>query len=88
MPRVTGSAGVAYVGGGTSSTFTRFSFGIGGGIKVYFTRHFGVRMQGEWQPLVVEPEVTSFVCGGGCIVLLSARLVSQAEIAVGPVFRF
>jgi hypothetical protein len=86
-PFVMGSAGATHVGGGTSS-FTRFSFGIGGGIKVYFSRHFGVRMQGEWLPLVVEPEVTSFVCGAGCIVHLSARLVSQGEIAVGPIFRF
>jgi hypothetical protein len=87
-PFVMGSAGATHVGGGTSSSFTRFSFGIGGGIKVYFSRHFGVRMQGEWLPLVVEPEVTSFVCGAGCIVHLSARLVSQGEIAVGPIFRF
>jgi hypothetical protein len=45
-------------------------------------------MQGEWLPLVVEPEVSSFVCGGGCAVLLSARLVSQGEIVAGPAFRF
>jgi hypothetical protein len=87
-PFVLASAGAMHVDGGTGSSFTRFSCGIGGGIKVYFTRHFGVRMQGEWLPLVVEPEVTSFVCGGGCIVHLSARLVSQGELAVGPVFRF
>jgi hypothetical protein len=87
-PFVMGSAGATHVAGGANNSFTRFSFGLGGGIKVYFTRHLGLRMQGEWLPLVVEPEVTSFVCGGGCIVHLSARLVSQAEIAVGPMFRF
>jgi hypothetical protein len=87
-PFVIGSAGATHIRSGTSSNFTRFSFGIGGGIKFYFTRHFGVRLQGEWLPLVVEPEVTSFVCGSGCTVHLSARLVSQGEIAVGPVFRF
>ena len=87
-PFVIGSAGATRIHSGASNSFTRFSFGIGGGVKFYFTRHFGVRMQGEWLPLVVEPEVTSFVCGNGCTVRLSARMVSQAEIAVGPVFRF
>jgi hypothetical protein len=87
-PFVLASAGATHVDGGIDSSFTRFSCGIGGGIKVYFTRHFGVRVQGEWIPVVVEPEVTSFVCGSGCIVRLSARMVSQGEIVVGPVFRF
>jgi hypothetical protein len=87
-PFVMGSIGATRVSGGTSSSFTRFSFGIGGGLKIYFTRHLGLRIQGEWLPLVVQPEVTSFICGGGCIVHLSARLVSQGEVAVGPMFRF
>jgi hypothetical protein len=87
-PFVIGSAGATRVAGGANNSFIRFSFGLGGGIKVYFTRHLGFRMQGEWLPLVVEPEVTSFVCGGGCIVHLSARLVSQGEIVIGPVLRF
>lgn len=57
-------------------------------MKVYFTRHLGWRVQGEWLPVVVNPEVKAFVCGGGCIVHLSATLVSQGEIVVGPLFRF
>lgn len=57
-------------------------------MKVYFTRHLGWRVQGEWLPVVVNPEVKAFVCGGGCIVHLSATLVSQGEIAVGPLLRF
>jgi hypothetical protein len=87
-PFVMGSVGATHVGCGTSSSFTRFSFGIGAGVKFYFNRHFGLRMQGEWLPLVVQPEVRSFICGGGCIVHLSARLVSQGEVTVGPMFRF
>ena len=87
-PFVMGSVGATRVAGGANNSFIRFSFGLGGGVKVFFTRHLGLRMQGEWLPLVVEPEVTSFVCGGGCIALLSARLVSQGEIVAGPVLRF
>jgi hypothetical protein len=86
-PFVIGSIGATHVGG-TSTSFTRFSFGLGGGVKVYFSRHFGLRMQGEWLPLVVNPVVTRVICAGGCVLHLSAALVSQGEIAVGPVFRF
>ena len=86
-PFVMASIGATHVAGGTSSSFTRFSFGLGGGIKVHFNRHLGLRLQGQWLPLVVNPQVT-VICGGGCIVHLTSALVSQGEVAVGPVFRF
>ena len=85
-PFVMGSVGATHVGDGMSG-FTRFSFGLGGGIKLYFSRHLGLRMQAEWLPLVINPQV-SFVCGGGCVVLLSGTVVSQGEIVAGPLFRF
>ena len=87
-PFVIGSVGATHLGAGPNSSFTRFSFGLGGGIKVYFNRHFGLRTQAEWLPLVINPEVSALVCGGGCVVHLNATLVSQGEIAVGPIFRF
>ena len=87
-PFVIGSVGATHLGAGPNSSFTRFSFGLGGGMKVYFNRHMGLRMQAEWLPLVINPEVSSLVCGGGCVVHLNATLVSQGEIAVGPIFRF
>jgi hypothetical protein len=87
-PFVMGSVGATHMSDGGSSSFTRFSFGLGGGIKVYCNRHLGFRMQAEWLPIVVNPEVNSFVCGGGCIVHLSGTVVSQGEIVAGPLFRF
>ena len=87
-PFVIGSVGATHLGAGPNSSFTRFSFGLGGGIKVYFNRHMGLRMQAEWLPLVINPEVGALVCGGGCVVHLNATLVSQGEISVGPIFRF
>jgi hypothetical protein len=86
-PFVTGSVGATHVGGENSS-FTRFSFGLGGGIKIFFNRHIGLKMQAEWLPIVVNPEVATVFCGGGCVVHLSATAVSQAEAMIGPVFRF
>ena len=87
-PFVIGSVGATHLGAEPNSSFTRFSFGLGGGIKVYFNRHMGLRTQAEWLPLVINPQVSSFVCGAGCVVHLTATLVSQGEIAVGPIFRF
>lgn len=86
---VMGSVGATHVSGsaGTSS-FTRFSFGLGGGIKVFPSRHFGFRAQAEWLPLWINPEVNAFVCGAGCVVHLGGVLSSQGEFAIGPVFRF
>jgi hypothetical protein len=86
-PFVMGSVGATHISGGGNS-FTRFSFGLGGGVKVYFSRHLGFRVQAEWLPVVLSPEVGAFVCGGGCIVRLRATAVSQGEIVVGPMFRF
>jgi len=87
-PYVMGSVGATHIGGTAGSSFTRFSFGLGGGIKVYFNRRLGFRMQAEWLPLVVNPTVGAFVCGGGCVVRLNATLVPQGEFVVGPLFRF
>jgi hypothetical protein len=87
-PYVIGSVGATLVDGGKGSTFTRFSFGLGTGIKVYLNRHMGLRFQAEWLPIVLNPEVSAFVCGTGCVVHLSATAVSQGEIVAGPIFRF
>ena len=85
-PFVMGSVGATHIGNGMNG-FTRFSFGLGGGIKLYVSRHVGFRMQGEWLPVVINPQAT-FVCGGGCVVLLSGTVVSQGEVVAGPLFRF
>jgi hypothetical protein len=87
-PFVTGSVGASHVSAGSGNSFTRFTFGLGGGVKFYFGRHFGLRLEGEWLPVFVEPEVGSFVCGGGCVVHLNATVVSQGEFVAGPMFRF
>ena len=42
-----GSIRAIRVAGGANS-FICFSLGLGGGVKVYFTRHLGLRIQAEW----------------------------------------
>ena len=86
-PFIMGSVGATHVGGNANTSFTRFSFGLGGGIKFFVGQHLGFRMQGEWLPIVVSPRATVF-CGGGCVVHIAGSLGSQGEVAIGPLLRF
>jgi hypothetical protein len=85
-PFVMASLGATHVSSSTNS-FTRFSFGIGGGVRFYASRHVYFKIQAEWLPIVVDPNV-AFICGGGCIVHLAATVASQGEVIVGPTLRF
>jgi hypothetical protein len=87
-PFVIGSVGVTRVSGTvTTASFTRFSFGLGGGVKAFPNGRFGLKIQAQWLPLWVDPEITAF-CGFGCVIHLSGPLASQGEITFGPVLRF
>jgi hypothetical protein len=87
-PFVVGSVGATHVSGVRNGSFTRFSFGLGVGINVFVNRHLGFRVQAEWLPIWVNPEVNAFVCGGGCVVRLGGQISSQGEITMGPMLRF
>src|SRR5262249_45691985 len=87
-PYVIGSMGATHISASNTTGFTRFSFGLGGGVKFFANRHVGLRVQAEWLPILVEPQVGAFVCGGGCVVHLGGQLSSQGEVTIGPVFRF
>jgi len=51
----TGQRGATHVSSSTNLNFTRFSFGIGGGIRLYASRHFGFKIQAEWLPVFATP---------------------------------
>lgn len=86
-PFVLASIGATHVSGGTNINFTRFSFGIGGGVRFYASRHLGFKIQAEWLPVVVDPHV-AFICGSGCIVHVGGTVGSQGEVLVGPILQF
>jgi hypothetical protein len=67
--------------------FTRFSLGLGTGIKIFPFRKLGFKAQAQWLALWVNPESQTF-CNGGCVIHFSGKLVSQGEVTIGPVFRF
>jgi opacity protein-like surface antigen len=88
---MTGSLGVTHLGAADDG-FTRFSFGLGAGLKQFLGSRFAIRAEAQWLPIVVEPSVSGFACGtiqfGGCLVVLNGELVQQFQLSVGPVFRF
>ncbi len=86
-PFVLASVGATRVSSSTEINFIRFSFGIGGGIRLYPTRHVGFKIQAEWLPLLVEPH-GAFICGAGCIIHVGGTLSSQGEVFAGPILRF
>ena len=87
-PFILASVGATHISSTASTVgFTRFSFGIGGGIKVFPSRHIGLKLQAQWLPLWIQPEVRAF-CRYGCIIHFSGQLASQGEVTIGPVFRF
>ena len=86
-PFVLASVGATHVSSSKNINFTRFSFGIGGGIRLYASRHLGFKIQAEWLPVFADPQV-AFICGGGCIVHVGGTLASQGEVLAGPILRF
>ena len=86
-PFVLLSVGATHISASTEGNFTRFSFGIGGGVRFYPSRHVGFKIQAEWLPVLVDPQV-AFICGAGCIVHVGGSLSSQGEVFVGPILRF
>ena len=86
-PYIMASIGATHVSGSVTRNFTRFSFGIGGGFKVMVNRNVGFRIQGEWLPIVVDPDV-AIACGAGCVLRIRTQAASQGEFAAGPLLRF
>lgn len=88
---LTGSLGVTHLGAGQDG-FTRFSFGLGAGLKQFLGSRLAIRAEAQWLPILVDPSVSGFACGtiqfGGCLGLLSGDLVQQFQLSVGPVLRF
>jgi hypothetical protein len=86
-PFLTLSAGAALMSAPASSA-TRFAFGIGTGVKVFPTKHWGFRLNVEYLPIVMHAELQRLVCIGGCVVVLNGGVMNQFMLSLGPSFRF
>ena len=86
-PFLSASVGASQISTAASSA-TRFSFGFGTGLKVFLSRRFGLRFQGQYIGILVSPEMKGVICSGGCLVAIGGRVTSQLDFSIGPTFRF
>lgn len=69
-------------------TQTHFSFGFGGGVKMFFTEHLGLRLQGRWTPTYIGKDDVIFCSVNGCFEANVRRTVNQGELIGGLIVRF
>ncbi len=89
QPFVSGTLGVTRMDpeGEGLNTETRFSLGIGGGVKLFLTDHLGIRLdvRGIYTALTSNGAV---FCSGGCAISVQSSGFVQGELAAGLVVRF
>lgn len=71
-------------------TQTKFAGSIGGGLKLYPSKAFGVRLQARWTPTYIKTDSAGWWCDPywGCYVVGNAQYSNQFEMGAGINIRF
>jgi hypothetical protein len=89
-PFLTGMLGLTrYAGEGDSEI--RFAMSAGGGVKLFPTRHLGLRLDGRLFATFVDAELGFLACSsfsGTCLIAFRTDVVFQAEFTAGAVLKF
>ena len=91
-PFLTGTLGLTrYAANGDNEI--RFTLGAGGGVKLFPSRHVGLRLDGRAYMTFADANITLFACSTlgfnqGCLVGFDANIVWQAEFTAGLVVKF
>lgn len=77
-------------GAGDGSSQTNFSFGVGGGLKYFFSQHIGLRLQARYAPTYLFSEAGGVWCNwwGVCWVVSNDKFLNQFDTSAGIIFRF
>jgi hypothetical protein len=88
-PFIQASLGATHLNPGRAdlASETRFSFGIGGGAKYFFTKNIGLRLDGRALGTLVDSDSAIF-CSGGCTIRVSGSTLWQFEGTLGLIFAF
>ncbi len=72
------------------SSVSKFNLGFGGGVKAYFTDHFGIRGELRYTPTYLSTTADGIFCieGNGCYVDEAQNWLNQLDFTVGTIFRF
>lgn len=88
-PFILAGAGASRIApGGGLTAQTHFSFGFGGGVKLFFTQHLGLRIQGRWAPTYIGKDDVVFCSINGCFEADVRRTLNQGELTGGLILRF
>ncbi len=89
-PFVVGTLGVTYMapkGEGLDSV-TKFSLSLGGGAKIYFTDHIGLRLEGRWFGTFFDGSGQAFCSSGQCLIKVQGDVFSQFVANAGIIIGF
>lgn len=67
---------------------TKFSFGVGGGVRVPFGRHLGLRFEGRAYGTVLSNDSAVLCSGSTCLIHAEGTLLWQYEANAGVYFSF
>lgn len=75
---------------GNNESVTKFSYGLGGGVKYYFTERYGVRLQARYAPTYLYTSSGGVWCNwwGYCWVVGDDHYMNQGDITAGFTIRF
>ena len=86
-PFATGMFGLTHYAGEGDSEI-RFTIGAGGGVKLFPSSTFGVRLNGQVSATFVHADATVQACGNRtCLVNFDADIVWQLEFSAGLIVR-
>jgi hypothetical protein len=88
-PFLTGTLGLTRFAAMDDSEI-RFTLGAGGGLKVFPTRHVGLRLDGRVFATFIDADARLGACAptGRCLLFFDADVLWQADFTAGVVFRF
>jgi hypothetical protein len=88
-PFLTGTLGLTRFAAADDSEI-RFTVGAGGGVKVFPSRHVGVRLDGRVFATFVDVDARFGACtiDGVCFLSFNTDVLWQADFTAGVVFRF
>jgi opacity protein-like surface antigen len=89
-PFVVGTLGATHMNPKESGldSVTKFSFSLGGGVKLFVTEHVGLRLEGRWLGTLFNDSGAVFCSSGRCAVNVQGDLFSQFVANAGLIIAF
>jgi opacity protein-like surface antigen len=67
---------------------TKFSFSLGGGVRMYLTKHVGIRLDARWFGTLFNGSGTVFCSSNTCLIDVQGDVLSQYVANAGVILAF